>query len=231
MTPTRLNRNTSPPAPGAAARPLPDYAFPALGPLPFESAQRLLDIVAASAALVVLAPLLALIALLVRAASPGPALHRAERAGRGGRPFRLLKFRSMVAGAARQGPGITRTGDPRITPLGRVLRRAKLDELPQLFNVLRGEMSLVGPRPEDPRYVALYTPEQRRVLAVRPGLTSPATIRFRAEEALLAGDDWEAQYVSAVMPQKLALDLDYLARRTFWSDLRLLLRTVAVLFR
>ena len=113
----------------------------------------------------------------------------------------------MIVGTDRQGPGITATGDPRITRVGRFLRRAKLDELPQFINVLVGDMSLVGPRPEDPRYVAFYTPEQRRVLSVRPGITSPASLAYRHEEQLLAGEDWETHYRARVLPDKLALDL------------------------
>lgn len=177
-------------------------------------------------ALILLAPLLLLIAVLVRLDSSGPVLHRARRAGRGGRPFRLYKFRSMVAGAADIGPGITLDGDPRVTRVGRLLRRYKLDELAQLLNVLRAEMSLVGPRPEDPRYVDLYTPAQRRVLEVRPGITSPASLRFRAEERLLAGVDWESTYINAIMPLKLSLELEYLAHRSFWTDLGILWRTI-----
>jgi lipopolysaccharide/colanic/teichoic acid biosynthesis glycosyltransferase len=185
-----------------------------------------LDLLLAALALVVLSPLLGLVALLVRLDSPGPVLHRALRAGRFGRPFRLYKFRSMVANAAALGPGITAAGDARVTRLGNFLRRYKLDELPQLLNVLRGEMSLVGPRPEDPRYVALYTPQQRQVLAARPGITSPASLRYRSEEQLLlAGADWESLYLNSILPAKLALELDYFSRRTVWSDLSVLART------
>jgi lipopolysaccharide/colanic/teichoic acid biosynthesis glycosyltransferase len=175
--------------------------------------------------------LLAAIAIAIKAQDGGPVLHRAVRIGRGGRPFRLFKFRTMVAGADSMGPGITAGGDPRITPLGRRLRRAKLDELPQLVNVLLGDMSLVGPRPEDPRYVALYTPEQRQVLLVRPGITSAASLAYRREEQLLSGPDWEAAYRGQVMPAKLTIDLDYLARRSFWSDVMLIVRTAMALFR
>ena len=174
-----------------------------------------------------LSPLFCWIALWIKLTSPGPVFYRAMRVGQDGRSFRLYKFRSMIVGTDRQGPCITATGDPRITRVGRFLRRAKLDELPQLLNVLKGEMSLVGPRPEDPRYVALYTPEQRRVLAVRPGITSAASLAFRHEEQLLAGEDWETHYRARVLPDKLALDLAYLARRTLLSDFALILRTLA----
>ncbi|MEW6580001.1 MAG: sugar transferase, partial [Chloroflexota bacterium] len=167
--------------------------------------KRPFDLLASAIGLVFLSPLFALIALLIRLSSPGPIFYRARRVGRCGREFTLYKFRSMVANADRQGPGITTAGDPRVTPIGRVLRRTKLDELPQLWNVLRGDMSLVGPRPEDPRYVALYTPEQRRVLDVRPGITSLASIEYRHEEAVLRGPDWEQRYIREVMPAKLTI--------------------------
>jgi len=117
-----------------------------------------------------------------------------------------------------------------ITPVSRFLRRTKINELPQLINVLRGDMRLVRPRPEDPRYVALYTPEQRRVLTVRPGITSAASLAYRHEEQLLSGADWETVYRTRVLPDKLAIDLAYLARRTLGSDLKLILQTVAAMF-
>ncbi len=193
--------------------------------------KRLFDLLASGLGLLVLSPLFALIALLVRLSSPGPIFYRARRVGRGGREFTLYKFRSMVANADRQGPGITAAGDPRVTPIGRVLRRTKLDELPQLWNVLRGDMSLVGPRPEDPRYVALYTPEQCRVLDVRPGITSLASIEYRNEEAVLHGPDWEQRYIRDVMPAKLAIDLRYVQQATLLTDLLIILRTLLALFR
>jgi lipopolysaccharide/colanic/teichoic acid biosynthesis glycosyltransferase len=193
--------------------------------------RRAMDVAAAAAGLVVLSPLMLVIALLIRLHDGGPALYRAERVGKGGRPFHLYKFRTMIVDAGKRGPGITRAGDPRITRTGRWLRRTKLDELPQLLNVLLGDMSLVGPRPEDPRYVALYTDRQREVLRARPGITGPASLAFRHEEALLSGGDWEAHYTNEVMPAKLALDREYLSRRTVISDVRLVLLTIASLRR
>jgi lipopolysaccharide/colanic/teichoic acid biosynthesis glycosyltransferase len=154
--------------------------------------------------------------------SAGPIFYRAQRVGKDGVLFYLYKFRSMTAGADKQGPGITAAGDSRVTRVGRFLRRTKLDELPQLINVLKGEMSLVGPRPEDPRYVALYTPEQRPVLAARPGITSAASLQYRHEEQLLSGADWETVYRQEVMPAKINIDLAYWQKRTVWSDLRLI---------
>lgn len=195
-----------------------------------ELARRLLDVVAAAAGLALLSPLFLAIAAAIKLDSPGPVFYRARRVGRYGQEFRLYKFRSMVADADRRGPGITAAGDRRVTRVGRFLRRTKLDELPQLINVLKGEMSLVGPRPEDPRYVALYTPEQRRVLEARPGITSAASLAFRHEEQLLSGPDWEQVYRTQVMPAKLALDLDYLDRRTLASDLALIWRTILAMF-
>lgn len=191
--------------------------------------KRLFDVTVSMFAIVVLSPLLALIALAVKVTSAGPVFHRGERIGHGGAPFRILKFRTMRADAS--GPGITRGGDARVTPLGRVLRRSKLDELPQLVNVFRGEMSIVGPRPEAPEYVRLYTEEERRVLTVRPGLTSPASLRYRREEALLGGDDWHDRYVNEIMRDKLRDDLTYIDTRTFLGDLRLIARTFGSLFR
>ena len=188
--------------------------------------QRLFNIVAAGAGLLLLSPLLLVVALWVKFDSPGPVFYRALRVGRGETPFRLFKFRSMVVDADRRGPGITTAGDARVTRSGRWLRRTKVDELPQLLNVLRGEMSLVGPRPEDPRYVALYTPEQRQILAYRPGVTSAASLAYRHEESLLTGPDWETVYLQEVMPAKLAVDLAYMAQRSLYTDLQLILRTV-----
>jgi len=198
-------------------------------PIAADTIRRLFDVAASALGLLLLSPLLLLLAIWVRLDSPGPIFYRARRVGRGGDLFALYKFRSMVVDADRQGPGITVSADRRVTRAGRFLRRTKLDELPQLINVLKGEMSLVGPRPEDPRYVALYTPEQRGVLAVRPGITSAASLAFRHEEQLLGGANWETIYREQVMPAKLAIDLAYLEQRTLLSDLRLILRTVAVM--
>jgi lipopolysaccharide/colanic/teichoic acid biosynthesis glycosyltransferase len=136
----------------------------------------------------------------------------------------------MTAAAEQQGAGITTHDDPRITRVGKFMRRAKLDELPQLYNVLRGEMSLVGPRPEDPRYLKFYSPRQRAVLSVPPGITSAASIAFRNEEALLQGLEWERTYIERVLPKKLEIELAYLERRTFWSDLGIVVQTGIALF-
>jgi len=182
-----------------------------------------------SAALIVASPLLLLIAAAIKLTSPGPVLFRQPRVGRGGRSFAIWKFRTMVEGAHDRGPAITASGDPRVTPVGRLLRRTKLDELPQLVNVWRGEMSLVGPRPEVPRYVAGYSEEDRSVLAIRPGITDLASIAFRDEESVLAQfADREQAYVHVLLPRKLALAREYLRRQSFKLDLELLLRTLLV---
>ncbi|MEW5723017.1 MAG: sugar transferase [Thermodesulfobacteriota bacterium] len=190
---------------------------------------RRLELVLAASGLLLLSPLFLFLAVWIKLDSPGPVLHRAWRVGQGGRLFRLYKFRSMIARAELAGPAITARDDPRITRAGRWLRRFKLDELPQLINVVRGDMALVGPRPESPLYVALYTPEQRRVLAVRPGITSPATLRYRHEEELLQGEDWEKTYREKILPDKLVFELDYLKRKNLITDMELLVRTVLAL--
>jgi lipopolysaccharide/colanic/teichoic acid biosynthesis glycosyltransferase len=193
--------------------------------------KRLFDIVASTIGLIVLSPVLVGIALAVKVSSPGPIFYRANRVGRYGNHFKLLKFRSMVINADKIGPSVTGASDSRITPIGRFLRRTKLDELPQLLNVIRGEMSIVGPRPEDPRYVAHYTEEQRQVLNVRPGITSPASIQYRDEESMLTGDNWENHYIQEVMPVKLTIDLEYAQSPSILRDFGIILRTIrAVVF-
>jgi lipopolysaccharide/colanic/teichoic acid biosynthesis glycosyltransferase len=194
--------------------------------------KRVLDLGLSLLGLIMLGPLLGMAALAIVLDSPGPVLYRGTRIGKGGMPFKILKFRTMVVDADRAGPPLTSGGDPRVTRVGRFLRKLKIDELPQLVNVLRGEMSLVGPRPECPDYVAFYTPQQRRVLDIRPGITGLTQIRFRNEEVLLRRcPDTERVYVETIMPHKLSLDMAYIAQRSFLFDLRLIGETVACLFR
>lgn len=191
--------------------------------------KRSFDLVCATAGVLVLAPLFLLVAALVKLQDRGPVFYRQMRVGHRGVPFRLLKFRTMVADADRTGPAITVGHDPRVTRLGAWLRRSKLDELPQLFNVIAGDMSLVGPRPEVPRYVELYDRAHREVLELVPGITDPASIRFASEaELLAAAEDPERAYIECVMPEKIRMNLDYSRRATLWSDIGVILRTVAV---
>ena len=195
-------------------------------------AKRAFDLTSAAAGLVILSPLFAAIAVAIKLDSEGPVFFRQERIGKGGVPFQIWKFRTMVADAERRGGVLTVGDDPRITEVGRRLRRLKLDELPQLLNVIAGEMSLVGPRPEVARYVATYTPRERPVLDLLPGITDPASIEFRDEGALLAAyPDPEGAYLREFVPRKAALNLEYAARATVGSDLGLVLRTVFSLGR
>jgi lipopolysaccharide/colanic/teichoic acid biosynthesis glycosyltransferase len=188
---------------------------------------RLADLVAAGLGLVLLSPLFLATALAILWREGRPVFFRQERIGRGGQPFHLWKFRTMRP--ASSGPLLTVAGDARITPLGRLLRRTKLDELPQLWNVLKGDMSLVGPRPEVRRYVERYTPDQRRVLALTPGITDPASLKYFNEEDVLATfPDPESAYVEVIMPQKISLNLDYAARATFLSDLAVILKSIGL---
>ena len=194
-------------------------------------AKRLFDLLLAALGLLLLAPLLLLVALWIKLDSRGPVLFRQERVGRFGRPFLIHKFRTMRVEAPALGPQITVGADARITRAGRWLRASKLDELPQLWDVLRGAMSLVGPRPEVPRYVALYPAELRElVLSVRPGITDPASLRFRHESELLArAADPEREYVEVVLPAKLRLAADYVRQAGLLADLRLILATLGAL--
>jgi lipopolysaccharide/colanic/teichoic acid biosynthesis glycosyltransferase len=180
--------------------------------------------------LIILSPLFLITSLLIKLTSKGPVFHRGKRVGLNGKLFPFYKFRTMIADATNVGPGITARDDPRITGVGRFLRRTKIDELPQLINVLKGDMSLVGPRPEDPCYVTQYTPEQRRIFGIRPGITSAASLTYRNEEQMLKGQDWETVYRTEILPAKLAIDLDYLSRRTFFSDVMLIIRTILSIF-
>ena len=194
--------------------------------------KRLFDVLMSSLGLLALGPLLILIALAVKLDSPGPVFFRQERVGRFGVPFRIHKFRTMHVHDG-SGPQVTAAGDARITRAGRWLRATKLDELPQLIDVLKGDMSLVGPRPEVPRYMALYPDEARqRILSVRPGITDRAAIEFRDEELLLAhATDPERVYVERIMPVKLRYYLDYVAHRSLAGDARILFDTVRALLR
>jgi lipopolysaccharide/colanic/teichoic acid biosynthesis glycosyltransferase len=193
--------------------------------------RRLVDIVAATAALAALSPLLLVLMLAVFISSPGNPFYGGWRAGKDGRNFRMWKFRTMISGAAKMGP-ITGKNDPRVTPLGRLLRKTKLDELPQFFNLLLGDMTLVGPRPESPEIVALYTPSQRVVLAVKPGVTGRVQLDSGDEsETIPEGVPAYEYYLTHLMDRKLRMDLDYLRGRTVFTDARIVLATAVLVFR
>jgi lipopolysaccharide/colanic/teichoic acid biosynthesis glycosyltransferase len=195
--------------------------------------KRAFDIAFSAAVLLLLAPALAVIALWVRRDSPGPAIYQQERVGRHGRLFRIYKFRTMRAGADAAGPQITVGEDARITRAGRFLRHTKLDELPQFANVLCGDMSIVGPRPEVPKYVALYPADvAAQVLSVRPGITDLASLAFRDESALLAQSSApEHTYVHDILPAKLRYACEYVRTQSLWLDLRIIARTAATVLR
>ena len=194
--------------------------------------KRLFDLIFAGFFLLLTWPLMLLAALLIKCTSAGPVFFRQIRAGQNGKPFELLKFRSMTHGRRDAGPGVTRQGDPRIFPAGRWLRKWKVDELPQFINVLRGDMSLVGPRPDLPEYIELLSSDQREVLLLRPGITGAATVQFRHEEELLAQvppDELQQFYVYRVLPEKVRIDLEYARQATWLGDLRIILRTAGVI--
>ena len=196
-----------------------------------DAAKRGLDIVLSLTVLPVVVPVLALAALWIKLDSPGPVLYRQERVGRHGRLFRIHKLRTMRVHGDR-GPPLTQAGDARITRAGRWLRRRRVDELPQLWDVLKGDMSLVGPRPEVPRYMACYPEEaRRRILSVRPGITERAALELRDEDRLLASAaDPERVYIEQILPLKQRYALDYVAHHSLWSDLRTLWATLGVLW-
>jgi len=191
--------------------------------------KRAFDLFWSSLGLVVLSPVLALLALAVKLEDGGPVFFRQLRIGQGGRPFRIWKFRTMVVDADRQGRAITVGRDPRITRVGHRLRDTKLDEIPQLLNVFLGEMSLVGPRPEVPRYVELYTEAQRTILALRPGITDLASIKYRNESDLLgAAENPDETYVQILLPDKIRINLAYAAEAGLWSDFLVILATLGL---
>jgi len=198
--------------------------------LAYRFTKRTMDVVCAGAGLLLLSPLLVLLVLAVRLSSPGPVLFRQLRVGWKGRPFDVLKFRSMRVGCS--GPEITAAGDARVTRVGRQLRRYKLDELPQLWNVLVGDMSLVGPRPEVPRFVRCFPADYALILTIRPGITDYATLQYRDEESLLAtAPDPESTYVQTVLPAKIRLYHRYLDEMSLKTDLVLVFRTLAAVIR
>lgn len=193
--------------------------------------QRTFDAVCVAAGLVALLPVFAAIGAAIKLEDGGPVFFRHPRVGKGFRTFGLLKFRSMVPHADRLGTPVTGAGDPRVTRVGRFLRKHKLDELPQLLNVLKGDLALVGARPEVERYVERFRAHYEVILLAKPGITDPATLAFRREEELLAGPDVEQLYVTEILPRKLALSLEYSRRRNPVTDAGVLVRTVAAILR
>ena len=193
--------------------------------------KRAFDIIIAASGLLILSPFFLIAATLIKVSSPGPVFFRQRRVGRGFHPFLIYKFRTMTHDAQARGPLITVGSDPRITPVGRLLRKTKFDELPQLINVLLGDMSLVGPRPEVRRYVELFRKDYEEILKVRPGITDLASLKYRDEAAILSkACDPENEYRLKVLPEKIRLAKEYIRKSSLLFDLQLILRTLVELF-
>lgn len=189
--------------------------------------KRCFDLFSSFFGILLLSPIFLIVAIAIKCSSKGPVLFKQERVGKGGKTFKIMKFRSMVVDAEAKGMQITTDRDNRITKVGKFIRKTKIDELPQLFNVFIGQMSFVGPRPEVPKYVAMYNEEQRQVLSVKPGITDLASIEFRNENDLLDGDDDpETKYIQEIMPAKLELNLKYISKAGFFYDIGLIFKTI-----
>jgi lipopolysaccharide/colanic/teichoic acid biosynthesis glycosyltransferase len=197
------------------------------GEIPFPIWKRTCDVLVSSTGLLLLSPFLGLIAVLIKIDSRGPVFFCHDRVGQGLRRFSIYKFRTMVVDAPQLGGTLTIHDDPRITRLGRILRKSKIDEIPQLINVLRGEMTLVGPRPEVPRYVDLFWRDYEEILRVRPGITDLASLKYRDEAPLLAVADPEHEYITSILPDKIALAKEYMRQSSLSFDLLLVAKTVA----
>ena len=194
--------------------------------------KRLFDLLASLVALLLLSPLMGVLAWRIKRYDGGPVLYAGRRVGKDGKPFGMYKFRSMVLNADKIGGSSTPDDDPRITPIGKVLRKYKLDELPQLFNVVKGEMSLVGPRPQVQWAVDLYTPEQRGVLTVPPGITDYASVRFPNEGEILKGStDPDRDYMEKIHPEKMRLSLEYVRQRSLLTDVKVIAQTFLAILR
>ncbi len=192
--------------------------------------KRTFDLLFSTIVLVAILPILAIIGILVKLDSPGPVFFRQQRVGRGFRVFLMYKFRTMIHDASNTGPLITRSDDPRITRVGRILRKFKLDELPQLLNVLKGDMSFVGPRPEVGQYVEIFRRDYEEILTVRPGLTDLASINFHEEAEILGkSDSWEIEYIHRILPEKIRLAKDYIRKSSLVYDIVLVFKTLKVL--
>lgn len=189
--------------------------------------KRFFDIIASALALILLSPLFFIIAVAIKICDGGPIFYAQIRVGKGFVPFKIYKFRTMVVGAEKIGSAITAKGDERVTKIGKLLRRWKLDELPQLMNVLKGDMSIVGPRPEDPKYVNIFKDDYRKILQVKPGITDYASLEYRHEEEVLAKyEDPEKAYVEFVLPRKIELSKKYIRERTILKDIALIIKTI-----
>lgn len=187
--------------------------------------KRIFDLIFSLFVLIMISPLLLLVAILVKIDSKGPVFYKAIRVGQFGRIFKMWKFRTMVEGADLKGPSITVSNDNRVTRIGRILRKTKLDELPSFLNVLLGDMSVVGPRPECAEWVKKYSEKEKEVLRIKPGITGPSQLKFKNEEQLLKGENWEQKYFS-LMKYKLSTDLNYYAANSFFQDLKIIFRTI-----
>lgn len=189
--------------------------------------KRFIDITTSVLALILLAPVFLILAVVIKLTSRGPVFYKGRRVGRGGEIFLMRKFRSMVVNADQIGTDLTPHGDPRVTKVGRFLRRTKVDEIPQIIDILRGKMSLVGPRPESPLYARYYDERQKHVLSVRPGMLGPAQIKYRHEELMLKDrEDPDAYYIRELMPRKLEIDLDYVENMSFLLDAGILFKSL-----
>jgi lipopolysaccharide/colanic/teichoic acid biosynthesis glycosyltransferase len=194
--------------------------------------KRIFDFLVSLFGLVIFSPLFLAIAILIKLDSEGPVFYRGERIGKDGKPFRIFKFRTMVKDAEKMGGPSTSADDPRLTKIGKFLRKYKLDELPQLINVLKGEMSLVGPRPEVKMYVDMLKPEEKEIiLSVKPGMTDLASLwDFHEEEVLKGSKDPEKAYLEKIRPKKVQLQIEYVKNRSFLLDLKIILKTILKLF-
>jgi lipopolysaccharide/colanic/teichoic acid biosynthesis glycosyltransferase len=189
--------------------------------------KRIFDVATSIIGLIVLLPLFIIIAILIKLNDKGPIFYKQKRIGQNFKPFELLKFRTMVVNADKIGPAVTKDGDPRITKIGKFLRKTKLDELPQLWNVIRGDMSIVGPRPEVEKYIQYYEDDYKEILKVRPGITDYATIKFRNEEEILSKyDNTESAYIKYVLPEKIKLYKTYIKEISFLTDLKIIFWTL-----
>jgi len=199
---------------------------------PFRLAmKRVMDVTLAATALVLFSPLLLLVAWMVKRSGPGPVFYRGVRAGFHGKPFRIFKFRTMVTDAERLGGPSTAHNDPRLTKVGRILRKYKLDELPQLLNILKGEMSFVGPRPQVEKYTKLYNDKEKIILSVRPGLADYASIKFVNLDKILGDEKVDEKYLKEIEPEKNRLRLKYVKEQSFWIDMKIIAKTIVTLLR